>query len=214
MSPVDLHVRLSHPNNDAESSAILEQARRLGLTGLGIESPQPLPARLIPRNMELLYRITLNPHSAARLRHRVEKQKQQTDLVVVQGRTKPIALSAAKIPEVDMVLMKTVEDYTIVDSQVARAMTKHNKPVELCLHGLLALKGSARSRLMRVMAQAMESLLRAQSPLVLTSGAENLWQLRTPRDLGALAYLANIPEATANRAVLETSIEFFTRRKP
>ncbi|MDO8056969.1 MAG: RNase P subunit p30 family protein, partial [Candidatus Hermodarchaeota archaeon] len=84
--------------------------------------------------------------------------------------------------------------------------------VELCLHGLLTLKGPRRSRLMRAMGYAMECLLRAKTPLILTTGAQTPWQLRAPRDLAALAYLANLPEMQALKAIQEDPVKLVTRR--
>jgi ribonuclease P/MRP protein subunit RPP1 len=203
MPAVDLHVCLPYPRKEADSSAILTQALKLGLTGLGIQSQAPIPEKIVPKNLQLFSRTTLSPRSAARLRHRVERVKDRTDLLVVHGRTKPIWLAAAEIPTVDLILLLDLDDFTNVDSQMARLSATLDKPVEICLHGLLTLKGPARSRLMRAMGYATEYLLRAKAPIVLTSGAQTLWQLRTPRDLAALAYLAHIPEVQANQAVLE-----------
>ena len=212
MRAIDLHIRLPYPQNETDSSAILTQASKLGLTGLGIESKAPLPLQIIPKSLQLFSRTTLSPRSAARLRQRIEGLRTPTDIVVVHGRTKPIALAAAEIPTVDMILLHDVEDFNGVDSQMARVLATYNKPAELCLHGLLTLKGPGRSRLMRAMGYALEYLLRAKTPLVLTTGAQTPWQLRAPRDLAALAYLANLPETQALKAAQESPVKLAAER--
>jgi len=214
MRAVDLHVRLPYPQSETESSAMLTQALKLGLTGLGVESQEPIPAQLVPKTLGLFSRTTLSPRSAARLRQRVEGITNRNDLVVVHARTKPIALAAAEIPDVGMVLFHDVEDFAGVDSQMARALSTQKKPVEICLHGLLMMKGPGRSRLMRAMGYAMEYFLRAKTTLILTTGAQTIWQLRAPRDLAALAHLANIPESQAIQAAIESPLKLVTGRIP
>ena len=212
MRAVDLHIRLPYPKNETDSSAMLTQALKLGLTGLGIESQAPIPPQMVPKSLQLFSRTTLSPRSAARLRQRVERLRNPTDLVVVQGRTKPIALAAAEIPAIDMILLHDVEDFSCMDSQMARVLATQKKPVELCLHGFLTQRGQGRSRLMRAMGYAIECLLRAKTPLILTTGAHTPWQLRAPRDLVALAYLAHLPETQALKAVQEGPLKLITGR--
>ena len=102
-----------------------------------------------------------------------------------------------------MIMLKDIEDFLVIDSQVARMVVKQDKLIEICLHKLLTHTGSLRSRLMRAMDTALSHIIRADGKLILTSGASNSLELRAPKDLEALSYLASVPEDTAKNAMNE-----------
>ncbi|MFW9830664.1 MAG: RNase P subunit p30 family protein [Candidatus Thorarchaeota archaeon] len=203
MPTYDLHVRFTQPEHPTNYVKLFEIAHQLGYTGLALESSTPLPKELLAESVQILQRLTISPRSATRLKARAEKLRRQSDLLVVHGRTKPIWLAAAEITVVDIIMLRDFQDFVAVDSQVARAMSSNNKPIELCLHQLLSSKGSNRSRLIRAMRTALEFLVRSKCPLVLTSGANHVCGLRAPRDLAALCYLASVPEEVAKEAILQ-----------
>ncbi len=201
MCAYDLHVRFNPQNNEREFTTLQKIATKLGFVGLAIDSPKPFTIENMHKPLVIIHRLTISPRSAGRLRFHVNKQLKLADLIVIHGRSKPIWLTAAEIPTVQMIMLRDIDDFTVIDSQVARAMANHNKPVEVCLHQLLTLTGSIRSRLMRVMRSALNHLVRANCSLILTSGAANPCELRAPKDLEALSYLASVPEDFAKNAM-------------
>jgi RNase P/RNase MRP subunit p30 len=203
MQTYDLHVRLPVKNTEMEFGSLMKQASILGFAGLAIDSPNPFTTENTPDTLKLLHRFTFSPRSASRLRFHVNKQLKQVGLLVIHGRTKPIWLAAAQIPGVHMIMLKEIEDFRVIDSQVARAMAKQDKPIEICLHKLLIHTGSLRSRLMRVMQTALDHIVRADCKLILTSGATHSSELRAPKDLEALSYLASVSEEIAKRAMIQ-----------
>ncbi|MFX1342358.1 MAG: RNase P subunit p30 family protein [Promethearchaeota archaeon] len=206
MRTYDLDVRLAQQQSDSDIKQFIDLIRELEFAGFALESPKPLSQRVHDKDLDIIHRVTIAPRSATRLRSHVKNQRNQTDLLVIHGRTKPIWLSAAEIPEVDMIMLQDMDDFTIIDSQISRALANNDKPVEICLQQLLSNKGPARSRLMRVMKLAIDHLLRAKCNLILTSGTADYWGLRAPRDLAALGYLASIPETEAKNAILQRPI--------
>lgn len=198
----DLHVRLDASQERQKLQSICKVARLLGYTGIAVESPKNLPERSEEDDFFIIQRTTLSTRSAARLRIRAEKIRKRVDLLVIHGRTKPIWLTAANVAAIDMVLLQDLDDFGVVDAQTARAVAAKQKPVEICLRGLLTQNGPVRSRLMRAMASALKYLLRAKCQIVLTSGATDACGLRSPQDLAALAYLADIPEEVAKQGIL------------
>jgi RNase P/RNase MRP subunit p30 len=201
MQTFDLHVRLPSKNTEMEVGHLMKQASTLGFDGLAIDSLKPFSAKNYPKNLELLHRFTFTPRNASRLRFHVNKHLKQVDLLIIHGRTKPIWLAAAQIPDVHMILLREIEDFQVIDSQVARALAKQDKPIEICLHRLLTHTGSLRSRLIRVMHTALDHIIRADCKLILTSGATHSCELRAPKDLEALSYLASVPEEIAKMAM-------------
>jgi ribonuclease P/MRP protein subunit RPP1 len=201
MRAYDLHVRTANSSADPTFHALCATAQELGFAGLAVESSASLTAKPANSDFPLYRRTTLSLPNAARLRMLTEQWRTRTDILVVHCRSKPLGLTAAAAPAVDMVMLRDLTDFPTFDSQVGRALAKANKPVEVCLSGLLQSSGSQRSRLMRSMASAASAIVRAGCPLVLTSGATTSSGLRAPRDLAALAYLASIPEDLAELGV-------------
>ncbi len=197
----DLHVHFNQQENGVSFATLLRLAKELGYSGLAIESTKPLPSEFAQGSIEVLHRLTLTPRSATRLRSLVNRYRKYTDLLVIQGRTKPIWMAAAEISSLDMVMLKDIDDFSVIDSQIARTMTAKDLFVEVCLHELLSLSGPPRSRLMRVMHTALTHLVRASCSIILTSGARHHWELRAPKDLEALSFLASLPEASAKEAI-------------
>jgi RNase P/RNase MRP subunit p30 len=205
MSAYDFHIRLPPQTDNAEFQLLRNVVATLGFAGLAIEASKALTDDSVNDELRIFRRVTLAPRSATRLRTLVKKKAKDADLLVIHGRSKPIWLAAAGISAVHMVMVKEIEDFMVFDSQVARAMANHDKPVEVCLHKLLVLKGAVRSRLMRVMNSAMDHLVRADCRLILTSGASGPCELRSPQDLEALSYLASVPENIAKTAMNQGS---------
>jgi ribonuclease P/MRP protein subunit RPP1 len=200
MNAYDLHVQEESRDTNTFKE-LCTVARNLGYSGLAVEMnnahytiPSDIP-------LSILQRVTFSPKSATRLRMVAKKQRKQVDLFAVHGRTKPISLAAAIVPSVDLVMLRDLSDFSAFDSQVARALAKHEKPVEVCLRGLMIQSGADRSRLMRGMASAMSCLSHANCELILTSGATTCYGIRSPRDLAALSYLANVSEDLALKGI-------------
>lgn len=215
MRAYDLHVQEKSQDMNTLKD-LCTVAYNLGFSGLAVETRTALPIKPLDVQFSIFRRATLSPRSAARLRIIVEKRRKQVDLFAIHGRTKPISLAAAVVPSVDLVMLRDLSDFTAFDSQVARTLAKQEKPVEVCLRGLIILSGADRSRLMRAMASAMACLSRANCTLILASGATTRYGIRSPRDLAALGYLANIPEDMAIKGVYDnpnTLVECLSRTK-
>ncbi len=204
MRAYDLHIHLKPPSTKVMLQMVCDMAQLLGFSGLAVESASPLPDVKTDRGFILLHRRTLVLRSAARLRQVAERHQNDTDLLVIHGRTKPISLAAALVPAIDMVMVQDLEDFATIDSQVARSLAKTQKPLEICLNRFIRFSGPVRSRLMRVMSKALATVIRAKCPVIFTSGAQHSYQLRAPHDLAALSYLADFPETSANMAVFNT----------
>jgi RNase P/RNase MRP subunit p30 len=200
----DFHVHQSKPTIDASLGRFCTVAQELGFSGLAVEAPTKLPENLC-ENFNVFQRLTLLLPNASRLRYHAKRNRNKSDLLVVQGRTKPISLAAAGVSDVDMVMFSNIEDFGVVDSLVARTLSNQEKPVEICLRGLTRSFGPNRSRLMRTMATAVEHLVRAKCIIIITSGAATPLELRGPRDLIALAFLANISEGVAKHSMYKNS---------
>ena len=213
MTIFDLHVQIKDQQNSPAFKALVSMAQTLGFSGLALEGSTVPARKLAGDEFQLFRRRTLSPRSAAGLRALVTKHQKVTDLLVIHGRTKPIILGAANLPAVAMVMLRALSDFGVIDSQVARTLATMDKPVELCLNGLPRFSGPQRSRLIRAMTTATDYLLRAQCPLLLTSGATTAYALRSPRDLAALAYLANVPEDIARQGILELPGTVLTQQK-
>lgn len=213
MRTFDLHVRFNPRDNSKKLESLVTMAQNLTFTGLALDSATPIIQDLIDCPLELIHRQTLTPRSATRLRQYIEKKRRQTEILVIHGRTKPVWLAAAEVPTVDMIMIRDLEDFTVIDSQIARAMAATNKPIEVCLNGLIKFHGPPRSKLIRAMAGAMDYLVRAKCSLILTSGASNQWELRAPRDLAALCYLIKIPENLAKTAIFDTPIDLLSKTR-
>ena len=213
MRTFDLHVRFNPRDNDKKLESLVAMAQDLTFGGLALDSSTPLPQDLIDRPLKLIHRQTLTPRSAARLKQYIGKNRRQTEILVIHSRTKPIWLATAEVPLVDMIMIRDMEDFTVIDSQIARTMAAHMKPIEVCLNGLLTFHGPPRSKLIRAMTSAMNHLVRAKCSLILTSGATNQWELRAPRDLAALGYLINIPENLAKTAIFNNPLDLLSKTR-
>lgn len=211
MRTFDLNIRLPTQKQDAYLKQLYQLEYELGFAGIALDSFQPSLEIPTDTKVRIIPRITLNPRSAARLRQHATHLRKQTELLVLRGRTKPLCLAATEIPAIDMVMLTDIEDFMVIDSQIARALAINSKPVEICLHELLSLTGSLRSRLMRAMGLAIMLLTRANCSLVLTSGASNLWEVRAPSDLVALSYLAGLPEDLAKLAMFHEPLAVLSR---
>jgi len=128
MRTYDLDVRLTQRQSDSDVKHFLDLVRELEFAGFALESSRPLGQRFHEKDLNIIQRVTLTPRSATRLRSLVKNQRNQAALLVIHGRTKPVWLSAAEIPEVDMIMLQDLDDFTIIDSQISRALKDQPVP--------------------------------------------------------------------------------------
>jgi RNase P/RNase MRP subunit p30 len=81
----------------------------------------------------------------------------------------------------------------VIDWSVARLLVRNNKAFELQTAPILEVKGTVRSKLLKSFHVMVRRLLSVKTPIVVSSGANNVFEMRTPHDTAALTTLIGLP---------------------
>lgn len=111
----------------------------------------------------------------------------------VFAESKRVAMWAARNRWIDIIRVPEYSFNKVIDWSVARLLTSNNKAFELQTAPMLRVRGVVRSKLLKSFYVMVRRLLTAKTPVVVSSGANSVFEMRTPQDTVALATLVGLP---------------------
>ncbi len=163
-------------------------------------------------DIELLFGARLYPKNADDVQKKARSALEcGADIVLVAGGDEEINRAASECWEVDVlchperVLGKDLMDqkFSGVDDVMARYMAERMIAIEISLSELLSCYGMVRSQVMGRMRQNIMLAKKYGAPLILTSGAAHLLDMRSPQDLFSLGVSLGMDAGYARKALSE-----------
>ena len=111
----------------------------------------------------------------------------------VFAESKRVAMWAARNRWIDIIRVPNYSFNKVIDWSVARLLASNIKAFELQTAPILRVKGTVRSKLLKSFHVMVRRLLSVKTPIVVSSGANNVFEMRTPHDTAALATLVGLP---------------------
>jgi len=217
----DLHLRFQ--GDLSELKEMLRVSSELGYSTLAISFSQNMKeeikqARIICSDLgvDLATRVDLEPKNEGELLKALKELRYRFEIIAVKCLTKGVARQAAKDRRIDVL------NFPIDPAQRERAYFDHQEAV-LASGALAALEINAstilgegpfnRARLLATMRKEIAEGRRMGVPFILSSGAENLYGLRSPRDLASLLTLMDVDWESALDAVSEEPLKIVERNR-
>jgi ribonuclease P/MRP protein subunit RPP1 len=164
--------------------------------------------------VELVTRIDLAPKSRHELLNNLRKLRRRFEIVSVFSASKVVARQAAKDRRVDLLSFSIAKRPRILfDRAEAELTSKASACLEIDLQPLLSLQEYARIRLLSVLRREIAVAKSLEVPVVLSSGATNMWLLRKPQDLASLGLLFGLDFPLALNALSDTPSKIVERNK-
>ena len=172
---------------------LADEAKRLGYNGIAIiqssknynkqdNIDQSNPDFNIFSGVEIYAK---NPED---LRKKVQKFREHSDVVIVNGGDLKINRAACEDPRVDILAhpYKNRRDSGI-NHILAKKASENNVAVELSINQVIKTRLSFRAKILSQFRQILKLQRKFKFPLIITSNAYSIYDLRTPEDIIAFA---------------------------
>lgn len=192
------------PEGSDSPSRLGLAAKRLGYDGIIICNSEPRnvfrpDAAGMVKGIEVSFGAAVSADNPKVLRSRVAALRLQYNFIAVQGGSDEINRAACEDPNVD-VLLHPGEKY-VLEIAAARAAKLNQVAMGIDLHPLIRLRGGSRSKWMEILRRNLKLIRKFDLDIMITAGARSHLDLRSPRDLLALAEIAGFGTSEAKAAL-------------
>lgn len=220
-NPVDLHLHLPLGKKE-ETEDMLHQASELGYKSVGVPLPkrsrQDLTDHLrkacVDHGLDLITRVDLLPKSPKDLIMDLRQLRRKFELVSVNCRSKAVARQAAKDHRVDLLVFPSINPrQRFFDLAEARLASQGLAALEIEIAPLLRHSGSHRVRLISCLRKEVSIAKRLKVPIVLSSNAHGIYEMRGPHEQTSLATLFDLESNLAREAVTSVPMSIVKRNR-
>ncbi len=195
----------AYPEGSSSASRMAYTARHLGYFGVIILSREPerifMPeAALMIKGIDVTFGAQAHASSPRALKSRIGSLRSRFHLVAVRGDSDETIRMASEDPNVD-ILIHPCEARRSMTIATARAARQNQISIAFDLSPMIHLRGSARARWMEALHRNLQLMRKFDISPVITAGAVSHLDLRSPRDLMALAEVAGFDPHEAKEAL-------------
>lgn len=193
--------------NEAEDiPALAAAAQRLGWKGVGVlVPPERLKAARAAAGPGVCVGVVLSGLKPGKVGDAVRAVRRSAELVAVRGGDLEVNRAAVETPEVDLLLQPWGNAGERSDAGfnhvLATLAAKNEVRVVFRLAELAAAQRRQRAALFGQFQEVATLLRRARAPFVLSSGATEPWEVRSPEEAAALGRVLGLPEAGIREAL-------------
>lgn len=218
---VDLH--LSPPIQDLDrTKSMVNVSAELGYSMVSTPLPIGTPKDTIDElrricataNMDFVKRIDLTPRTPRELLRLLRRSRRRFEVVSVVCGSKAVARQAAKDRRVDLLAFSAANLHRrFFDQAEAELASKALSSFEIDITPLLEQTGLQRVRLISRLRQEAQIARKFDVPIIISSGASEPYQLRSPRDCAALASLFDLDVQLSLDALSENALALVERNR-
>lgn len=209
----DLHVQSNYSGGESTIKEIISRAQQLQLHAICVADALPNVDQFRKREAEIksllpqlvvLQGVIIQAKNAHELKSKVDSWRDVADIIIVAGGSVEINRAAAENSKVDIIAFpeKDRKD-SGVDEVIAKEAAANKVAIELNFSEYLKTFKKIRSYVLSHMKRNAMLCQQYDAPIIVTSGAKSVWEMRTARDLAALAFLADMDREKAVRTTQE-----------
>ena len=209
----------SLPDGSSSASRIALAAKRLGYSGIIITNhttsgwPLGVEAARLVGGIEVAIGAEIVASDQRSLHSKATSLRDRAAFLAVHGGDEKINRAACEDPNVDL-LAHPHRGRAGIGVAGAKAARDNQVAIALDLSSMIILRGPARVRWMETVRRDLNLIEKFDLPLMMTTGARSHLDLRSPRDLTALAGLLGLDRERALEALaLPESILDLNRRR-
>ena len=195
----------AYPEGSSSASRMALTARNLGYKGIIICNSDPtrifmLPAAERVTGIEITVGAEVVASNVRALKSRIGTLRTRYPFLVVHGVTDEIVRIASEDPNVDL-LVYPCESRRPLSIATAKAAKLNQVSIGFDLSPLIYLRGSQRARWLAAVSRNLQLVRKFELSPIITAGAKSHIDLRSPRDLAALAEVAGFGPEEAEEAM-------------
>jgi RNase P/RNase MRP subunit p30 len=217
----DLHLQV--PLSDFELvECMIQKAAWLGYAGVGIPLPHNISDVAVSKlrqlcmdsGIDLVTRFDLAPKNADELLFQLRRNRRRFEIVAVSCSSKAVARQAAKDRRVDLLLFPSLDFRNrYFDDAEAELAASALTSLEINMSILLSATSYERINLLTNLRRETTIAKKFSVPVVVSSGAKTESLIHKPQDFAALAYLFDMPLASALKTVSENPLSIIIRNR-
>lgn len=210
----DLHVTTSHSFGTNSVEEMVKQAEKLNLDTIciadHIETEKDLEKikneiSSLNTKMNVLLGAEIKADKVSDLQSKIKKFRELVDILLVSGGNITINRAAASDSRVDILAHPEYKRKDSgMDHIIMKLAAQNQVAIELNFREYLHAYKKIRSFILSNMQRNVMLAENLGAPIVVTSAAESIWDLRAGRELASLAYLVGLDIAYAIKTVTET----------
>jgi RNase P/RNase MRP subunit p30 len=217
----DLHLCPNLKDSD-QISRMINKASEFGYGLIAITFPQNVAEEEIQkvRNVcdeaaiDLVTRVDIKPRTPNESVHNLRRFRRKFEIIALICESKTVARQAAKDRRVDLLSFPLLDfRKRFFDEAEAELASNSLASLEIDIKLLLALEGPARIRLLSSLRREASVAQKFHVPIVISSGASDVNLMREPKELASLAFLFDLTEASAIKAVSENPSSIVKRNR-
>ncbi len=220
---VDLHVKSTLSNGYSTPEQIAKMASYLGYEAIGLADFNLENIDLIDKvkrlfrnyGIDLISRINIDVDSPKELKSILRKIRRKVEIISVFCRNIDVARLAARDRRVDLLIF-SVESWkqNFFDSSEAKLALNGESALEVSLMKIIKARSSSyRIKAMRILSENIRIAKKYGVPVVISSGASSILEMRAPRELAALATVFSLSELEARKSLSEVPMMIVNRNR-
>ena len=164
--------------------------------------------------IDLVTRSDIKPKTPNELVHNLRKFRRKFEIITSMCESKNVARQAARDRRVDLLNFPSPDfRRRFFDEAEAELASNGLASLEIDMKSILILEGPARIRLLSSLRREASIAQRFHVPIVVSSGASNVNLMRNPKELASLAFLFDLADASATKAVSENPSSIVKRNR-
>lgn len=209
----DLHVATKHSYGVNTVEEVVRTAEKLGLDTIvildAVDSIKDLEeikkeVKSVESNVNVLVGVDIKAQNQNDLHKKINRFRDVVDLLAVSGGELEINRSAVESPKVDLLIHPELKRKDSGMDYVMMKLASENKvAIELNFREYLHSYRRIRSYVLAHMSHNVMLAQKYRAHVVVTSGAESIWDMRAGRELASLAYMTGLDREKAVWAVSE-----------
>ncbi len=211
----DIHVHSTLSIGENSPEEIIEFAKMLGLTGIGIVQYYPGSIEKIPKtDIDVISCIIIKAEDVEELRKNIRKIRNKAEIVMVHGGNYDINRAACESSMVDVLCHPELgRKDSGLDHICVKAAAENNVAIEINFREILE---NYKKRRVNVISSIKRNVMLCNNysaPVVITSAAVSKWGMRAGRELASFGYLFGLDLPKAIDSVSTNIEEMITRNR-
>jgi RNase P/RNase MRP subunit p30 len=218
---VDLHLCPILKDSE-QASRMINNASAFGYGLVAMTFPQNVSDEEIQKvrnvcdeaGVDLVTRVDLKPRTPNELVHCLRRLRRKFEIIAVICESKSVARQAARDRRVDLLNFPSLDfRRRFFDKAEAELASNSLASLEIDIKPLFTLEGPTRTRLLSNLRREASIAKKFHVPIVISSGVSEVMLMRKPKELAALAFLFDLDETSAVKAVSENPLSIVKRNR-
>ncbi len=207
----DLNVH-AYPETNAQVEELLSVAKRYGYAGIAITNHDEI-VHGHPESNAVFYGMEIRAHSVIELKRKIKLHWGKVFLLAVHGGNEKINRAAVENPKVDILAHPCGEKGEGgLNHVLVRYAAENSVAIDFNMNAIIHNRRGDRARVMGKMREILKLVRKYNAPMILTTHAHSIYDLRAPREMIALATLFGMSKEEATSALCDIPRDVLEKR--